>query len=197
MLSTREYSIVPDSPHDVGAGVPGILAALLLAFLSNLFGSITHYGSGQVSPAAALAITALKPASISCSTAPLLDVSAAWHIDSHRAVEKPHQDVKRRAITVNLSQRPSTGFVNVEGFTVPLLLHNAQCTSPGRYLALPDISRQFNAVNPHCAAQGAVYIGSGYLALPDVFKYGALFSVINLTLWATVGTLWWKTVGLY
>lgn len=30
------------------AGVPGVLAALVLAFLSNLFGSITHYGSGQV-----------------------------------------------------------------------------------------------------------------------------------------------------
>lgn len=45
--------------------------------------------------------------------------------------------------------------------------------------------------------QGAVYIGSGYLALPDVFKYGALFSVINLTLWSVVGVFWWKALGLY
>eukprot|EP00891_Asterochloris_glomerata_P005359 jgi/Astpho2/5359/Aster-05904 len=29
------------------AGVPGVLAALSLAYISNLFGSITHYGSGQ------------------------------------------------------------------------------------------------------------------------------------------------------
>ena len=29
------------------AGVPGVLAALSLAYVSNLFGSITHYGSGQ------------------------------------------------------------------------------------------------------------------------------------------------------
>ena len=28
-------------------GVPGLLAALSLAYCSNLFGSITHYGSGQ------------------------------------------------------------------------------------------------------------------------------------------------------
>jgi len=75
----------------LSAGVPGVLAALVLAFLSNLFGSITHYGSGQ----------------------------------------------------------------------------------------------------------GAVYIGSGYLALPDVFKFGALFSVINLTIWATVGAVAWKALGLY
>ena len=29
------------------AGVPPILAALSLGYVSNLFGSITHYGSGQ------------------------------------------------------------------------------------------------------------------------------------------------------
>ncbi len=46
-------------------------------------------------------------------------------------------------------------------------------------------------------AQGAVYIGSGYLALPDVFKYGALFSVINLAIWGAVGSVWWKALGLY
>jgi DASS family divalent anion:Na+ symporter len=31
----------------VASGVPGALAALSLAYVSNLFGSITHYGSGQ------------------------------------------------------------------------------------------------------------------------------------------------------
>ena len=31
----------------LGAGVPGALAALILAWVSNLFGSMTHYGSGQ------------------------------------------------------------------------------------------------------------------------------------------------------
>jgi len=29
------------------AGVPGVLAALSLAYVSNLFGSIAHYSSGQ------------------------------------------------------------------------------------------------------------------------------------------------------
>ena len=29
-------------------GVPGVLGALSLAYVSNLFGSMTHYGSGQV-----------------------------------------------------------------------------------------------------------------------------------------------------
>ena len=31
----------------LAAGVPGQLGALILAWVSNLFGSLTHYGSGQ------------------------------------------------------------------------------------------------------------------------------------------------------
>ena len=31
----------------LSAGVPGVLAALSLAYMSNLFGSIAHYSSGQ------------------------------------------------------------------------------------------------------------------------------------------------------
>lgn len=43
------------------AGVPGVLAALVLAFLSNLFGSITHYGSGQVCDPVARWFYAMSP----------------------------------------------------------------------------------------------------------------------------------------
>ena len=42
-----------------------------------------------------------------------------------------------------------------------------------------------------------MYIGSGYLALTDVFKYGAMFAVINLLLWGVVGGAWWKLLGLF
>lgn len=31
----------------LGAGAPGLLSALILAFISNLFGGLTHYGSGH------------------------------------------------------------------------------------------------------------------------------------------------------
>lgn len=37
----------PMFPCLLPAGVPPVLAALSLAYVSNLFGSITHYGSGQ------------------------------------------------------------------------------------------------------------------------------------------------------
>jgi DASS family divalent anion:Na+ symporter len=31
----------------VATGVPPVIAAISLGFMSNLFGSITHFGSGQ------------------------------------------------------------------------------------------------------------------------------------------------------
>ncbi|KAI9128933.1 hypothetical protein K1719_000416 [Acacia pycnantha] len=35
------------SHYEPGAGVPAVLAALALAYIADLFGSITHYSSGQ------------------------------------------------------------------------------------------------------------------------------------------------------
>jgi di/tricarboxylate transporter len=74
-----------------------------------------------------------------------------------------------------------------------------QCRGAGAPATCPwRILLQLHQCSAHlCVLQGAVYIGSGYLALPDVFKYGALFSVINLTLWSVVGVFWWKALGLY
>jgi Sodium:sulfate symporter transmembrane region len=122
--------------------VPGVLAALVLAFLSNLFGSITHYGSGQVR--------------------------------SHYSVMPTLTSLACRCWLSRNSRGPG-----------------ASATRPWRRLLLIE------STSSSSTFQGAVYIGSGYLALPDVFKYGALFSVINLTLWSVVGVFWWKALGLY
>ena len=62
-------------------------------------------------------------------------------------------------------------------------------------LILAFLSNLFGSITHYGSGQGAVYIGSGYLALPDVFKFGALFSVINLTIWAFVGAVAWKALG--
>lgn len=62
-------------------------------------------------------------------------------------------------------------------------------------LVLAFLSNLFGSITHYGSGQGAVYIGSGYLALPDVFKFGAMFSVINLTIWAAVGAVAWKALG--
>ena len=42
-----------------------------------------------------------------------------------------------------------------------------------------------------------VYIGAGYLNLKEMFSTGALMAVVNLTIWGSVGAVWWKVIGLY
>lgn len=37
---------------------------------------------------------------------------------------------------------------------------------------------------------------AGYLTLKEVFSFGALMGAINLVLWALIGSVWWKVVGV-
>lgn len=42
-----------------------------------------------------------------------------------------------------------------------------------------------------------IFVSAGYVDLPDVFKIGFVMALINVIIWATVGGLWWKFLGLY
>ncbi len=64
-------------------------------------------------------------------------------------------------------------------------------------LSLSFLSNLFGSITHYGSGQAAVYIGSGYLELKDVFLFGALFSGINLLIWGGVGSIWWKALGLY
>ena len=81
-----------------------------------------------------------------------------------------------------------------------LTLCRLRCTGVPSVLAalsLSFLSNLFGSITHYGSGQAAVYIGSGYLELKDVFKFGALFSVVNLLIWGGVGSLWWKAIGLY
>ncbi|KAJ4847144.1 cytochrome P450-dit2 [Turnera subulata] len=64
-------------------------------------------------------------------------------------------------------------------------------------LALAYNTNLFGAITHYSSGQAAVYFGAGYVDLPDVFKMGFVMSFINFTIWAVVGGLWWKLLGLY
>lgn len=40
-------------------------------------------------------------------------------------------------------------------------------------------------------------LSAGYLTLNEVFSYGALMSVVNLTLWGLLGGAWWAFLGFF
>ncbi|KAL5200961.1 hypothetical protein ABZP36_035315 [Zizania latifolia] len=64
-------------------------------------------------------------------------------------------------------------------------------------LALAFNTNLFGALTHYSSGQAAVYFGAGYLELPDVFTMGFVTALINVLIWAVVGTFWWKLLGLY
>ena len=39
--------------------------------------------------------------------------------------------------------------------------------------------------------------GAGFVDLKTTFRLGAVCAAINLAVWAVVGGVWWKVIGLY
>lgn len=42
-----------------------------------------------------------------------------------------------------------------------------------------------------------VYFGSNYVSIRDWWKLGGILSLVNLSIWGTLGLLWWKILGLW
>jgi DASS family divalent anion:Na+ symporter len=40
-----------------------------------------------------------------------------------------------------------------------------------------------------------IYFGTGYVKQKDWWAIGAIASVLNILIWATVGAIWWKILG--
>ena len=63
-------------------------------------------------------------------------------------------------------------------------------------LTLGYVSNLFGSITHYGSGQGAVYYGANYVSLQEIFKIGAMIAVLNITVWGSVGTLWWKFIGL-
>lgn len=64
-------------------------------------------------------------------------------------------------------------------------------------LVLAFSTNLFGGLTHYSSGHAAVYFGSGYVELKDVFKYGAVMAVWNILVWSVAGGLWWKAIGLY
>eukprot|EP00803_Ostreobium_quekettii_P007758 evm.model.scf_1215EXC.5 EVM.evm.TU.scf_1215EXC.5 scf_1215EXC:28331-33596(-) len=62
-------------------------------------------------------------------------------------------------------------------------------------LSLAYNANLFGSITQFASGQAAVYYGSGFMTLQEVFKIGALFAFLNLTLWLGIGIPWWKVLG--
>ena len=46
----------------------------------------------------------------------------------------------------------------------------------------------------YASGQSAVYFGSGYLEVKDVFIQGFIMYTIAILVWSSVGLAWWKLI---
>jgi len=53
----------------------------------------------------------------------------------------------------------------------------------------------FGSLTHYSSGQAAIYYGSGYMTLPEVFKFGAIMGVRHLLTWGVFGMAWWKVLG--
>jgi DASS family divalent anion:Na+ symporter len=64
-------------------------------------------------------------------------------------------------------------------------------------IVLGFFSNLFGTLTHYAAACAPVYFGAGYVPVATWWKLGALTSVVNITIWMGVGSLWWKVLGLW
>jgi di/tricarboxylate transporter len=128
----------------LASGVPPILAAMSLAYSINLFGSITHYASGQV-----------RGPQTQC-----------------RKQERSRQGRAGGGRDGTVGQ----GGIG-EQPAAPAVL--TACVCPVRPVL----------------AQAAVFYGSGFMRLNEVFSMGAVCGFLGLAIWAVFGMPIWKLLG--
>ncbi|HWB83137.1 MAG TPA: DASS family sodium-coupled anion symporter [Bryobacteraceae bacterium] len=64
-------------------------------------------------------------------------------------------------------------------------------------LALAFFSNLNASLTHYSTGSAPVYFGSGYVSLGTWWRAGFLISLVNLTIWLGVGSLWWKVLGLW
>ena len=63
-------------------------------------------------------------------------------------------------------------------------------------LSLCWTSSLYSAVSHFASGQAAVYAGTGYITVPEIFKWGAIIGVVTMVFtWGIAGTAWWKLIG--
>ncbi|KAH0845285.1 LOW QUALITY PROTEIN: hypothetical protein HID58_091835, partial [Brassica napus] len=53
------------------------------------------------------------------------------------------------------------------------------------------------ALAHYSSGPAALYYGAGYVDLKDMFRLGFVMALLQAVIWGSVGSLWWKFLGLY
>lgn len=64
-------------------------------------------------------------------------------------------------------------------------------------LVLAFFSSLFGGLTQYSCGPAAVLFGAGYVRIANWWKIGFIISVINVVIWLSVGSLWWKFLGIW
>uniref|UniRef100_A0A7S0YIH5 Uncharacterized protein n=1 Tax=Polytomella parva TaxID=51329 RepID=A0A7S0YIH5_9CHLO len=64
-------------------------------------------------------------------------------------------------------------------------------------LTLAYSSNLLGSMTHYASGQAAVYYGSGYMSLPEVFSIGMIMNLRSLLTFGVIGMAWWKFIGWY
>jgi DASS family divalent anion:Na+ symporter len=64
-------------------------------------------------------------------------------------------------------------------------------------LVLAFFSNLFASLTHYGTAPAPILFGSGHVTLGTWWRVGALVSVVNVSIWLTIGAAWWRLLGLW
>ena len=64
-------------------------------------------------------------------------------------------------------------------------------------LILAYASHLCMSLTHYAAGPAPIYFGAGYIEQETWWKHGFVISVINMTIWIVLGSIWWKALGLW
>ncbi|HWQ62118.1 MAG TPA: anion permease [Negativicutes bacterium] len=63
--------------------------------------------------------------------------------------------------------------------------------------SLAFISGLYCGLTHYGNGPASIYFGAGFLPQGTFWKLGFIVSLVNITIWLTIGPLWWKVIGLW
>ncbi|MCH9621965.1 MAG: putative malate transporter YflS [Chlamydiia bacterium] len=92
----------------------------------------------------------------------------------------------------------ASNIAHITSMFVPFLVLSIAAGTPPvlATIVLGSFSCMFGGLTTYGCGPAPIYFGSGYVTTKEWFSLGFVISVINLTVWFTVGFAWWHFLGL-
>jgi DASS family divalent anion:Na+ symporter len=93
----------------------------------------------------------------------------------------------------------ASNVAHIGAMYAPLLIVSIALGTPPELAALilAFFSSLFGGLTHYGSGPAPILFGSGYVSIGEWWKIGAISSLLNIAIWAVVGGLWWKVIGLW